>query len=106
MKMEIKITFNLQLLTFLNLIPDDNDPEELYTMEIKVGNKLSKKTELVKYEDFQNQIWSDVVQVSEIVDNKVVFGGFYQFKSGVNKFLGDFELDLSPYYRINGDHDM
>jgi len=52
MKMEIKITFNLQLLTFLNLIPDDNDPEELYTMEIKVGNKLSKKTELVKYEDF------------------------------------------------------
>ena len=52
MKMEIKITFNLQLLTFLNLIPDDNDPDELYTMEIKVGNKLSKKTELVKYEVF------------------------------------------------------
>ena len=52
MKMEIKITFNLQLLTFLNLIPDDNDPDELYTMEIKIGNKLSKKTELVKYEVF------------------------------------------------------
>jgi len=52
MKMDIKITFNLQLLTFLNLIPDDNDPDELYTMEIKIGNKLSKKTELVKYEVF------------------------------------------------------
>jgi len=47
-----------------------------------------------------------VVHVSEIVDNKVVFGGFYQVKSGVNMFLGDFELDLTPYYRINGDHDM
>jgi len=52
MKMEIKITFNLKLLTFLNLIPDDNDPDELYTMEIKVGNKLSKKTELVRFDVF------------------------------------------------------
>lgn len=38
--------------------------------------------------------------------SKLVYVGLYQNKGGKKTFLGDFELDLTPYYLESGFHDI
>lgn len=83
-------------------------------MEIKASTKSMRRTTPELYEDFAKSVINEFFYLHQLKQNKILYIGLWQLKTtNANKrnkenssqrFLGDFELDLSPYYLNEGVH--
>lgn len=58
------------------------------------------------YEDFSQSVINEFFYLKELKKSKLVYVGLYQTKGGKKTFLGDFELDLSPFFDNSCFHDI
>jgi hypothetical protein len=63
-----------------------------------------RRTQPEQYDDFAKSIINEFFFLHELKKSKVLYVGLHQLKRGVERFLGDFELDLSPYFKEESYH--
>jgi hypothetical protein len=50
------------------------------------------------YIDFSKSVINEFFYIKELKLSKLMYIGLWQRKDDLDIFLGDFELDLTPYY--------
>ena len=50
------------------------------------------------YIDFSKSVINEFFYLKELKVSKIMYIGLWQLKENLEIFLGDFELDLTPYY--------
>eukprot|EP00825_Cyclidium_porcatum_P035990 TRINITY_DN3780_c0_g1_i4.p1 TRINITY_DN3780_c0_g1~~TRINITY_DN3780_c0_g1_i4.p1 ORF type:complete len:312 (-),score=53.28 TRINITY_DN3780_c0_g1_i4:54-989(-) len=98
MNQRIHILITLIDISFINFLPV-NWEEEKYFLEIKSSTKAPRKTNPEMYLNFSKSVINEYLTLSQIYWNRLLYIALFQKKDGINKFLGDFELDLQPYYK-------
>ncbi|KRX08816.1 hypothetical protein PPERSA_08920 [Pseudocohnilembus persalinus] len=68
-------------------------------MEVRASIKPLRTTNPETYEDFSQSVINEFFYLKELKKSKLVYMAIHQIKNGKKQFLGDFELDLSPYYK-------
>ncbi len=90
---------------FINFLPK-NCEEEKYFLEIKASIRNSRRTTPEMYDDFAKSVINEFFFVRELKKSKMMYVGLFQVHQGKERFLGDFELDLTPYYLESCEHDV
>lgn len=88
----------LKLINFINFLPQ-NCEEEKYFLEVKASIRQLRRTTPELYNDFAKSVINEFLYLRELKKNKMIYVGLWQIKEGKERFLGDFELDLEPYYK-------
>jgi hypothetical protein len=100
MGLKIQVIIKLIDISFINFLPVNWDQEKYY-MEIKAGDKASRKTTPEVYMDFSKSIINEFMLVSDLKRNKIIYVALFQKKETHERFLGDFQVDLEPFYKTN-----
>lgn len=89
MGLKIQVIIKLIDISFINFLPVNWDQEKYY-MEIKAGDKPSRKTTPEVYMDFSKSIINEFMLVSDLKRNKIIYVALFQKKENHERFLGDF----------------
>lgn len=98
MNQKIHLVITLIDISFINFLPA-NWEEEKYFLEIRSSIKPPRKTNPEMYLNFSKSVINEYLTLAQIYQNRIIYIGLFQKKSGVERFLGDFELDIQPYYK-------
>ena len=59
---------------------------------------LIRRTAPLLYDDFKKSPIKEILLLKDLVSSKILYIGLFQSKNGKENFLGDFCIDLGPYY--------
>ncbi|EAS06863.1 hypothetical protein TTHERM_00725820 (macronuclear) [Tetrahymena thermophila SB210] len=97
MNQRVQLYVCFQKIEFINFLPQNIESEK-YFMEIKASVRAPRTTTPELYDDFAKSVVNEFFYLRELKKSKLMYIGLYQIKDGNQTFLGDFEIDLTPYY--------
>ncbi|EAR99400.2 hypothetical protein TTHERM_00133660 (macronuclear) [Tetrahymena thermophila SB210] len=107
MDQRIHLVINVKEIAFVNFLPVSSETEK-YFMEIQASIHEIRRTNPEIYSDFSKSVINEFFYLREIKQNRIIYIGLYKWTPLDNgeHFLGDFELDLTPYYLQSGVHQI
>ena len=76
----VHILISLKKIEFINFLPNMNDEDEKYFLEILCSKKKKRKTNPELYEDFEKAVVNDFLSFGELRKKKNIYIGLYQIK--------------------------
>ncbi|KAL4508452.1 hypothetical protein ABPG72_003756 [Tetrahymena utriculariae] len=107
MDQRVHLIINVKEIAFVNFLPVSSETEK-YFMEIQASIHEIRRTNPEIYSDFSKSVINEFFYLREIKQNRIIYIGLYKWTPLDNgeHFLGDFELDLTPYYLQSGVHQI